>query len=75
LYPFTRLTALDAPRFIVIDPRMAFGRPVIAGSRIPTADVFERCKAGDSFDALVAEYGRATEEIQDAIRYEAERAA
>lgn len=76
LYPFTRSTAdQDAPRLVVIDPRIAFGRPVIAGSRIPTVDVFERFKAGDSLDALVEEYGRPTEEIQEAIRYEAERAA
>lgn len=75
LYPFTRATLVETPRFIVIDPRMAFGRPVIAGSRIPTTDVFERFKAGDSLDELVAEYGRSTQEIQEAIRYEAERAA
>jgi uncharacterized protein (DUF433 family) len=43
---------------------------VLAGSRIPTTDVFERFKAGDSLDTLVAEYGRPTEEIQEAIRYE-----
>jgi len=54
---------------------MAFGRPVIAGSRIPTADVFERFKAGDSLETLVADYDRPTEEIQEAIRYEADRAA
>jgi uncharacterized protein (DUF433 family) len=75
LYPFTRAAGTTAPRFVVIDPRMAFGRPVIAGSRIPTADVFERFKAGDSLEMLVAEYGRPTEEIQEAIRYEADRAA
>jgi uncharacterized protein (DUF433 family) len=75
LYPFTRSAGTDSPRLVVIDPRMAFGRPVIAGSRIPTIDVFERFKAGDSFEMLVAEYGRPTEEIQEAIRYEAERAA
>jgi uncharacterized protein (DUF433 family) len=75
LYPFTRAGVAAAPRFIVIDPRTAFGRPVIAGSRIPTADVFERFKAGDSLETLVAEYGRQTEEIQEAIRYEADRAA
>ena len=75
LYPFTRSGGAAAPRFVVIDPRMAFGRPVIAGSRIPTADVFERFKAGDSLETLVAEYGRQTEEIQEAIRYEADRAA
>jgi len=75
LYPFTRTAVADAPRLIVIDPRLAFGKPVIAGSRIPTTDVFERFKAGDSLDALIAEYGRPSEEIQEAIRYEAERAA
>lgn len=76
LYPFTRAASSpDAPRLIVIDPRRAFGRPVIAGTRIPTTDVFERFKAGDSLDDLVAEYGRSTQEIQEAIRYEAERAA
>jgi uncharacterized protein (DUF433 family) len=75
LYPFTRAGVAAAPRFIVIDPRTAFGRPVIAGSRIPTADVSERFKAGDSLEALVAECGRQTEEIQEAIRYEADRAA
>jgi uncharacterized protein (DUF433 family) len=76
LYPFTRQDIrADAPRLIVIDPRRAFGRPVIADTRIPTTDVFERFKAGDSLDALVAEYGRSTQEIQEAIRYEAERAA
>jgi uncharacterized protein (DUF433 family) len=76
LYPFTRPdVSADAPRLIVIDPRRAFGRPVIADTRIPTTDVFERFKAGDSLDALVAEYGRSTQEIQEAIRYEAERAA
>lgn len=75
LYPFTRAALEAAPRFVVIDPRLAFGRPVIAGSRVPTADVFERFKAGDSLETLVAEYGRPTEEIQEAIRYEADRAA
>lgn len=75
LYPFTRTASTAAPRFVVIDPRMAFGRPVITGSRIPTAEVFERFKAGDSLETLVAEYARPTEELQEAIRYEAERAA
>jgi uncharacterized protein (DUF433 family) len=77
LFPFTRATATtaDAPRLIVIDPRLAFGRPVISGTRIPTSDVFERFKAGDSPDQLTREYGRTPEEIFEAIRYEADRAA
>ena len=77
LYPFTRLasTTAEAPRLIVIDPRRAFGRPVIFGTRIPTGEVFERFKAGDSPDQLTQEYGRSPEEIFEAIRYEADRAA
>jgi uncharacterized protein (DUF433 family) len=77
LYPFTRLapTSAEAPRLIVIDPRLAFGRPVISGTRIPTGEVFERFKAGDSPDQLTQEYGRTPEEVFEAIRYEAERAA
>ncbi len=77
LYPFTRSTTLtaDAPKLVVIDPRLAFGRPVIAGTRVPTSDVFERFKAGDSPNQLAREYGRAPEEIFEAIRYEADRAA
>jgi len=76
LYPYTRTPFTpDAPRLIVIDPRRAFGRPVIADTRIPTTDVFERFKAGDALEDLVADYGRSPQEIQEAIRYEAERAA
>ena len=51
--------------------------PVTIRKKRPTVsdDVFERFKAGDSLDTLVAEYARSTEEIQEAIRYEADRAA
>jgi uncharacterized protein (DUF433 family) len=77
LYPFTRTPSAtsESPRLVVIDPRLAFGRPVIAGTRVPTGDVFERFKAADSLDQLTQEYGRTPEEIFAAIRYEADRAA
>jgi uncharacterized protein (DUF433 family) len=70
LYPFTRKRDLLEPRLIVIDPRIAFGRPVIAGSGIPTAVVAERYKAGESMDELADDYGRARLEIEEAIRCE-----
>ncbi len=77
LFPFTRPAAAgaQAPRLIVIDPRLAFGRPVIIGTRIPTGEVFERFTAGDSLDQLTQEYGRTPKEIFEAIHYEARRAA
>ena len=76
LFPFTRKTADDsAPRVVAIDPRVAFGRPVIVGSRITTADVADRFKAGESPADLAADYGREEAEIWEAIRCELETAA
>jgi len=71
LYPITRADAEKSPRLVVIDPRIAFGRPVIAGTGIPTAVLHERWKAGDSVVALAEDYDRTPEEIEEALRYEA----
>ena len=74
--PFTRKRTLDEPKVIVIDPRLSFGRPVLAGTCIPTAIIAERYKAGESVDDLADDYGRKRLEIEEAIRCElAERAA
>jgi uncharacterized protein (DUF433 family) len=76
LYPFTRKRTPDEPKAIVIDPRISFGRPVLAGSGIPTAVIAERYKAGESVDELADDYGRKRLEIEEAIRCELdERAA
>lgn len=40
------------------------------GSGIPTAVIAERYKAGESIQDLAADYGRAPEEIEEAIRCE-----
>jgi uncharacterized protein (DUF433 family) len=70
LYPFTRLRESDEPRSVLIDPRISYGRPVIAGTGIPTAIVAERYKAGESIEDLAEDYGRSAEEIQEAVRCE-----
>jgi uncharacterized protein (DUF433 family) len=77
LFPFIRKPdpqmgreAMNEPRIIQIDPRIRYGRPVIAGTGIPTLEIAERFRAGDSFDALAEEYGRSPTEIQEAIRCE-----
>ena len=76
LYPFTRKRAPDEPRVIVIDPRISFGRPVLAGSGIPTVVIAERYKAGESIDQLADDYDRERLDIEEAIRCELdERAA
>ena len=73
LYPFTRKLKEpqpESPRLIAIDPTIRFGEPCIAGTRIPTSIIVARQTAGDSFDSLAKDYGRPTEEIEEAIRYE-----
>jgi uncharacterized protein (DUF433 family) len=76
LFLFTRSRPQDLeaaarePQLVAIDPAIAFGRPVIAGSRVPTAEIAGRYKAGDSIAQLVEDYGRRQEEIEEAIRCE-----
>ncbi len=55
-------------RLIVIDPAIRFGRPVITGTSVPVEMIVERFDAGDSIDALAADYELRTEEIEEALR-------
>jgi uncharacterized protein (DUF433 family) len=75
LFPFTRKrpdpsARAGEPRIVAIDPRVAFGRPVLVGSRIPTLEIAERYKAGESVSELIDDYGRSQAEIEEAIRCE-----
>ena len=74
LYPFTRSDIHHAPKLVVIDPRLSFGRPVIAGTGLATDVIAERYKAGDSMDDLARDYGRERAEIEEAIRCELDAA-
>jgi len=76
LYPFMRSQPLrEQPRTVVIDPRVSFGRPVVAGTAIPTAVLAEQFKAGDLPADLAKAYGANEEAVWDAIRCELELAA
>jgi uncharacterized protein (DUF433 family) len=72
LFPFTRPGGLvaDQPRTVVIDSRVAFGRPVLVGTGVPTAVLADRYKAGESMQELAEDYDCARELIQEAIRCE-----
>jgi uncharacterized protein (DUF433 family) len=65
---FPVLRRADAPKNIVIDPRRAFGRPVLVGTSVPAADVRARFDAGDGVDELARDYDVSTELIEDALR-------
>jgi uncharacterized protein (DUF433 family) len=83
LFPFTRRRTelkdaeriANLPRVVAMDPAIAFGRPVIAGSRVPTIEIFERFNAGESPEDLAADFGRQLDEIHEAIRCETSAAA
>jgi len=70
LYPFiTRDRNPDGPKTVAVDPTVAFGKPVINGTGIPTAAVYQLFTAGDSIQEIAEEYDRAPGEIEAAIRY------
>jgi uncharacterized protein (DUF433 family) len=70
LYPFTRPSLADSPRSIFIDPRVSFGRPVLAKVRVPTTAIVERYLAGEAIEHLARDYDCETLDVQEAIRCE-----
>lgn len=74
LYLFTRKSlSTEEPAPVEIDPRVAFGRPVLIGRGVPTAVLADRFKAGDSLADLAEDYDTSTENIEEAIRCELTR--
>lgn len=57
---------------VVVDPRRAFGSPVIAGTGIRTEDVFLRFSAGEPLSELAEDYGLSLDQAEAAIRAEAQ---
>lgn len=69
-FPFVMSRTPAEPKFIVIDPSVGFGKPVIAGTAISAATIAARFNARESVDDLAEEYGRSKREIEEAIRWE-----
>ncbi len=56
LYPFVFADEPKEERSIVIDPRIAFGRPVLLRKGISTSAIAERIDAGETVENLAADY-------------------
>jgi uncharacterized protein (DUF433 family) len=67
LYPFL---FPSEQRSIVIDPHIAFGRPVLAGKAIKTSTIAERIDAGESVNDVAADYDLGPSDVEQAILYE-----
>jgi len=71
LYPFPgSQSGVDAPRHIVVDPAVSFGRPVIAGTGVPTQEVAARMRAGEEVRELADDFGVSEQQIEAAVRCE-----
>ena len=57
---FTRITA---------DPAIQFGKPLIAGTRVPVDVVVGHIAAGDTVEEVMKEYQLEREDVQAALKY------
>jgi uncharacterized protein (DUF433 family) len=55
---------------IAIDPKIAFGRPVVLRKGITTTVIADRIDAGEKVDDLAADYDLKAAEIEQAVVYE-----
>lgn len=69
LYPFLSSEA-RTDRTIAIDPKIAFGRPVVVRTGVSTGAIAERIDANEPPQEVAEDYGLTVEEIQQAVLYE-----
>jgi len=69
LYPYVSAEP-TTERPIVIDPNIAFGRPVVIRAGISTEAIAGRIDAGETVEALAEDYDLKPEEIEEAVLYE-----
>lgn len=70
LFPFLRQTTASSSESVVLDPRVSFGRPIVAGSGIRTSTIVSRIDAGETVEHLAHDYGLTAEQINDALLFE-----
>jgi uncharacterized protein (DUF433 family) len=69
LYPFVSADT-PTPRTIAIDPKIAFGRPVVARAGVSTAAIAQRIDAREAAEEVAADYDLTVEEVEQAVLYE-----
>lgn len=61
--------------YIVIDPNLAGGRPVVVGTGIAAEIIFKRNRSGESATRLAKDYRISRRAVQEAIKYYPQRKA
>jgi uncharacterized protein (DUF433 family) len=64
-----------SPKLVMMDPEIAYGRPVIKGTRITTVMVFERYSGGESLGDIADDYELEMAAVEEALRCEIEQRA
>lgn len=58
----------------MIDPEIRFGKPIVKGTRIAVADIFEYLAGGDSEEDLLKEFpGLTREDVLACLAFAADR--
>lgn len=60
---------------VVVDPKVAFGLPVLVKGGARVEDLVDRFQAGDSVDFLAADFGVPPDQVEDVIRVATKAAA
>jgi len=69
LYPFLSGEA-RTDRTIAIDPKIAFGRPILVRTGVSTGAIAERIDANEPVQEVAEDYGLTVEEVEQAVLYE-----
>ena len=69
LYPFVFGEAVDA-KPIIIDPTIAFGRPVVDRAFVSTRTILERIDAGESVEDVSRDYELSVDAVEEAVLFE-----
>ena len=70
LYPLIRPDSKSDERNIVIDPKIAYGKPTLIGTGVTTTNIFDRFVAGESIHELAEDFEVPLSMIEEAIRCE-----
>lgn len=62
---------MEIARRITVDPEVRFGKPVIAGTRVPVDLILGKLAGGMTYDEVMAEYEITREDILAALDYAA----
>ena len=69
LYPYVSPEP-TAEKAIVIDPAIAFGRPIVLRARVSTSAIVGRIDAGELVKDIADDYDLTEQEVENAVLYE-----